>query len=76
MKKIRNLGWGGAVLLVAMAAPLGAQEVQYVSGSQRKYVSQVDEKNLVAEASKKRPSLDWILDSVQNGSAMRAIEVP
>ncbi len=53
MKKMRKLGWGGASLLVAIAVPLGAQEVQYVSGSGSKYSSQVDEKNLVAEAQKK-----------------------
>lgn len=53
MKKMKKLGWGGAALLVAMAGPLRAQEVQYVSGSGGEYSSQVDEKNLVAEARKK-----------------------
>ncbi len=42
-----------AAWAVAIATPSIAQEVQYVSASGRKYSSQVDDKNVVAEAQKK-----------------------
>lgn len=42
-----------AVLAAAVALPAFTQDVQYVSASGKKYASQADEKNVVAEAQKK-----------------------